>query len=260
MNKFASLFLIYTLFVSQVFAKDFRFVQITDVRYDKNADIQVLPNVIKEINTEKNVQFVVFTGDNIVKPDKEQLKAFLSEVKKLNRPFYIVAGDKDLNKRRELGKKEYANYIKKTVRGHKYDSTNYIFMKNGLVFIVVDGAKDVIPSTIGYYKDNTLEWIDANLDLYANKNVIILQHFPIVPPSKRESHYTYKADKYLEVIKKHPNVKAIVTGHFGVNKEDIINGVSHISTAPIPYYRVIDVIDYETKNPTIWTEVKEVVK
>jgi hypothetical protein len=77
---------------------------------------------------------------------------------------------------------------------------NYVFEKQGIVFIVADGSKDVIPSTIGYYKDNVIEWVDATLDLYPNKNVVILQHFPIIPPSDRESYYTYKADVYLDML------------------------------------------------------------
>ena len=52
------------------------------------------------------------------------------------------------------------------------------------------------------------------------------------------------------------NVKAIISGHFGVNKEIEKDGIKHISTAPAPTYRLIDVIDCETKNPTIWAQIK----
>ena len=79
----------------------------------------------------------------------------------------------------------------------------------------------------------------------------------MIPPAEKELYCTYKADKYLEMLSKHKNVKAVVAGQFGVNKEEPVNGISHISTAPIPYYIVIDVIDYDTAQPTIWTEVKQ---
>ena len=43
-----------------------------------------------------------------------------------------------------------------------------------------------------------------------------------------------------------------------VNNEQHIDGVAHISTSPIPYYRIIDVMDCDSTNPTIWAELKEV--
>ena len=155
-----------------------------------------------------------------------------------------------------MSKKDYAKYVHKFARSHKPKTPNYIFEKKGVVFMVADGAKDVIPSRNGFYKDDVLEWMDANLTLYSSKPVIILQHFPVLPPSKRESYYTFKSDKYLDVISKHTNVKAVIAGHFGVNKEENLNGVLHISTAPAPSYRVIDIIDYDTNTPTIWAEVR----
>ena len=41
-----------------------------------------------------------------------------------------------------------------------------------------------------------------------------------------------------------------------VNSEKEINGILHITTAPAPQYRVIDIIDYDTNNPTFWSTLK----
>ena len=256
--KIKILFSVLLSFIAlQVCAKDFRFVQVTDLRYSKNIENKSLDNFIADINKQKDVEFVVFTGDNIEKPSKDNLSSFLKKAKKLKVPFYVVIGDKDVNKRKELSKKEYSLYVHKHVRAYKPKTPNYIFEKNGIVFMVADGAKDVIPSTIGYYKDDVLEWVDANLELYPQKPVIILQHFPLIPPAEKESYYTFKSDKYLEILSKHKNVKAIISGHFGVNKEQTVDGIAHVSTAPFPQYRIIDFIDYDTNNPTLWAEIKE---
>lgn len=255
MQKFLSLLTAMLIFLSPAFARDLRFIQVTDVMY-KSSEKTNFEKVIDDINKQQNVEFVVFTGDNIAKPDKEELKAFLITAKKLKVPYYVVIGDRDVSKRKDLSKKDYAKFVRRYTKKYKTSTPNYVFEKKGIVFIVADGAKDVITSKMGYYKDDVLEWLDANLDLYASKPVIILQHFPIVPPSERESHYTFKADKYLELLTKHKNVKAVVSGHFGVNKEQEVNGIIHISTAPAPSYRVIDILDYDTENPTIWAEVK----
>lgn len=258
MKKVAGFLLSVFLLSSQVCAKDLRFAQITDVRYLKGSDNSALEKVVNDINKQKDISFVVFTGDNIARPNPDDLKGFMSEIRKLKAPYYIVIGDKDVNKRKNLSKKQYLNLTHKYGRKFKQETPNYIFEKSGVIFIVADGSKDVVPLPSGYYRDNVLEWIDANLDLYSKKNIVILQHFPLIPPAQKEGYYTYKADEYLKILQAHNNVKAVIAGHFGVNKEDSVDGIMHISTAPLPNYRIIDIIDCETKNPSIWAQVKSV--
>lgn len=257
MKKLIGLFLSYIFFSSCVMAHDIRFVQVTDVRYSSSGNNQVLSRTIKDINKLNDVDFVVFTGDNIQRPNVDDLKAFKKEVKKLKKPFYIVIGDKDVNKHKDLSKKVYVKILRRNISISKNGNINYIFEKGGVVFLVADGAKDVIPSTNGYYKDDTVAWINSKLHSYSKKNVIILQHFPIIPPEDNEGYVTLKPEKYLEVLKSNNNVKAIISGHFGVNKEEIIDGISHITTAPAPNYRIFDIIDCTSANPTIWAEVRE---
>ena len=69
--------------------------------------------------------------------------------------------------------------------------------------------------------------------------------------------YKRQPENYLKVLAGHKNVKAIISGHFGVNNQKNFNGVEHISTAGVPYYRIIDVMDSETTNPTIWAQLKK---
>ena len=258
MKKFLSVLLVYILCVSTVSAKNLKFVQITDVRYSKTDNPEVLSKVIKDVNKQKNIDFVVFTGDNIERTDMQDLKDFITAAKKLHRPFYVVIGDKDVNKHKDISKKDYQKYLKKKLPNYKTTDLNYTFEKGGVVFMVVDGAKDVIPGTNGYFKDETVQWVDTTLNLYPRKNVIILQHFPLVPPGENEGYVTFKPQKYLEVLQKHNNVKAVISGHFGVNKEETVDGIVHITTAPAPYYRIIDVIDSTSSNPTFWAEVRDV--
>ena len=68
---------------------------------------------------------------------------------------------------------------------------------------------------------------------------------------------TFKPEKYLEILNGHKNIKAVISGHYGVNKEQTVNGIVHISTAPAPNYRIIDVMNCDTDNSEIWAEVKE---
>ena len=111
---------------------------------------------------------------------------------------------------------------------------------------------------MGYYKADVLSWLDEQLNLYKDKNVVILQHFPIVPPAEKESKYTFKADEYLKLLSRHNNVKAVFAGHFGVDNEQTVNGILHVATGNSPKYRIIDMTDYETQTPTFWSVIKEV--
>ena len=138
-----------------------------------------------------------------------------------------------------------------------FDYNYYVLKKNGLIFIVADGSKEVIPSSIGYYREDVMLFLDEKLDEYRDKNVVILQHYPIIPPSNRETHYTYKADEYLKLLSEHKNVKAVISGHFNVNKEQDFQGILHIYTKDAPTYRVIDILDYDSDNPTFWSTIKE---
>ncbi len=257
MKKFLGLLIVFLVSTLSAISADMRFIQVDGALYN-TATSDRFETLINKINNEKDVEFIVFTGNNISKPDKNELKNFLKSAKNLKRPFYIVLGQKDVNKQKDLDKKEYMQIVRKNVRTHRRIlAPNYIFKKKNLVFIIADGSKEVIPTSIGYYKENVILWLDEQLDNYADKNVVILQHYPIVAPAKKETHYTYKADEYLRLLSEHSNVKAVVAGHFGVNKEETVDGILHISTKNAPTYRVIDILDYETDNPTFWSTIKE---
>ena len=257
MKKFLGLILITFLTTLSVYSADMRFIQVDSALFNSK-NIKSFENLINKINSEKNVKFVIFTGNNINSPNKNELKIFLKKANKLNAPYYIVLGQKDVNLKKNLGKTEYIKTVRKSNHTHFFiKSPNYIFNKNDIIFMVADGSKEVIPSSIGYYKEDVMLWLDENLEKYQNKNVIIIQHYPIIPPIQKETHYTYKADEYLQLLSKHKNVKAIIAGHFNTNSEILANGVLHITTQNAPKYRIIDLLDYETANPTFWSTIKE---
>ena len=237
-----------------------RFVQVDNLLYsysNKNSQIQ-FENIINDINKQKNVDFIIFTGNNIEKPSIYNLNGFLSDAKKLKRPYYIILGNKDVNKYKGLGKDIYITSLQKKVKTHKkITSPNYVFIKNDIVFIVVDGSKEILPSSMGYYKSDVLDWLEEQLIKYNDKKVVILQHFPLIPPSKRESHYTFKADEYLDLLNSHNNVLAIISGHFGVNKEFEHEGIMHMSATGAPSYKIIDIINYDSEKPEFWSITKQ---
>jgi len=250
-----------------VMAENIKFVQITDVHLSANSEfsMKVLKSAVEDINNQTGISFVVFTGDNINNPNEENLREFVKIVSKLKVPYYIALGNHDVYKSGGLSKIRYYEILRENNLLYPQRKSNYEFKKNGFVFLVADGAKEVIPGNAGYYRSDTLKWIDKELDQNSKKDVVIFQHFPVVYPEGAESslktHKTYKVENYEEILDKHTNVLAVISGHFHVNSENMKNGVYHISTPSmlsLPYsYKIIDIITTKEFTPIIYTQLRE---
>ena len=251
-------------FFSSAFAGEIKFVQVADphVTAGNKYSLNVLKAAIEDINKLDNISFVVFTGDNIDSSKPENHEAFLKIINKLKIPYYIVIGNHDVFKSNGLSKKEYISAIKKHNWFYGPSKPNYVFKKGEFVFVVVDGAKETIPGTGGYYRPATLDWLDKQLTKYRKKKVVIFQHFPLIPPKDAKTHRVYQPENYFEVLNRHDNVIAIISGHYHVNKEKMENGIYHVSspcllTPPNPY-KIIDIVTTKGFSPMIYTQIKEV--
>jgi len=246
------------------FANEIKFIQVTDSHYSGNNAYskQVLERTVQDINKQSGISFIAFTGDNIDSANPDYLKEFVHIINKLKYPYYIVIGNHDVFKNGGLSKERYIEIIRKNHFIYQPRKPNYVFEKNGFVFLVADGAKEVIPGAGGYFKDDTLKWVDKQLKKYKDKPVVILQHFPLVEPKVIKSHRTYEAQKYLDLLKQHNNVIAVISGHYHTNGETMQDGIYHISTPSLlndpNCYKIITIVTTKGFAPMIYTELKEV--
>ena len=159
------------LFSSSVYAKDVKFIQVTDLHFDATqGSIENFNNLIEQINKTGDLDFVVFTGDNIDLANKEMLKGFLKIAKKIDATYYIEIGNHDCFKAGGLSKAEYRKMVNKSLkRNHK--DFNFVKKQDKLVFLFIDGVKEIIPAQNGYYNSETLQWLEKQLDKYKNKKV-----------------------------------------------------------------------------------------
>ncbi len=269
MKKFFSLILFFLTFAGVAFGENIKFAQITDVHFDPNFEYskKVLESAIEDINSQSEISFVVFTGDNIDVAKPSNLKALVPILKKLNIPYYVVIGNHDVYKSNNLSKVRYMEILRDGNPFYKQKNANYKFSKDGFVFVTLDGAKEVIPGATGFYKESTLKWLDKTLTKNKKKPVVIFQHFPVEYPNLKASsrrlktHETYKVEEYKKILEKHNNVLAIVSGHFHINYETMKNGVYHISTPSLmslPHsYKIIDVVTTPEFSPLIYTQLRE---
>jgi len=264
LQKIFSILIITIMFSVSAQAGEIKFAQVTDVHFSLNNQYRekVLSDTIKDLNNNPDIKFVVFTGDNIDTAKENVLYEFMKMINKLNKPYYLVIGDHDVFKSNGLSKSRYLEIVNQHKLFRNIKAPNYVFKKNGFVFIVVDGAKEVIPGTAGYYKKETLDWLEVQLKKYKKYPVVICQHFPIVPPKEVKSHSTYQAENYIELINKHDNVIAVVAGHYHVNGEKMLNGVYHITSPSLivdpPSYKIITIVTTPEFSPMIYTELRQV--
>ena len=264
---------IFTLFallitVGAVYAENIKFVQITDAHLSADSEftLKVLNSAVADINNQQNIAFVVFTGDNINTPNEKNLVTFTNIANKLKVPYYVVLGNHDVYKNHNMSKTQYYEIIRKESPLRRHQRTgNYKFKTNGFVFLTVDGAKEIIPGAVGYYRQDTLNWVDKTLSKNRRRSVVIFQHFPIEYPQGAErrlkTHKTYKVEEYQNMLSKHNNVLAVLSGHLHVNGETMKDGVYHISTPSLlstpNSYKIIDIVTTKGFSPIIYTQLKE---
>lgn len=230
MKKIFILLLLLLNICIKSYAKDVKFIQVTDVHLTKD-NAKYLQDFVDDLNSQQHndLDFIVFTGDNIDKADKNDFDIFLSIISKLKTKTYITTGNHDLAKNKEMTSLYYMKRAKKVLGKYHPSTANYVFKKDNIVFIAMNGVKEVIPGPNGYYKEPELIWLDKQLTKYKNNKVVILQHFPLLD-TKPKSATLHKKELYLDVLNKHDNVLAIVSGHYHCNREEKIGNVYNIIT------------------------------
>lgn len=235
----------FVMLFNTVEAKSVKFVQITEAMIGKTNAQDILHQAVAEINEMSDIDFVVFTGDNTSVANQTLLKTFVTEAKKLNKPFYVTVGDRDVAKSKHLEKEVYAKKLHQML-GYKSPQTlNYTFSvkKSKILFVVVDGAKDFITMPNGYFNPETLKWLEEQIQQNKNKKIVIVQHFPIANKTSNDLMYTANAVEYLKLINKYDNIISVVSGHFNKNDEISLNGIYYIVTPSLLQgcYKVIEI-------------------
>lgn len=256
MKKIICLILFLICLCSECFAQNIKFIQVTDVHLTKN-NVPYLENFVSDINTKtkfKDLDFIVFTGDNIDKANPEDLILFLDTIKKLNVKPYVLVGNHDLFKSHNLTKEIYMTEVRKKLGTYHPAKANYIFKKKDVIFITMNGVKEVIPGPFGYFRQDELMWLDKMLTKYSNKKVVILQHFPLLD-SKTKNHNLYKKEDYEKVLSKHNNVISIISGHYHENREQKEENIYHIITKNFQNNTFYKIIEIDSDNNMIYTQL-----
>ena len=253
MKKVFKIVLFFVLSFGVCFAKDIKFIQITDINLNTN-NANNLNSTIKEINSFNNIDFVVFGGNNISKTNIDNLNTFIYLIKKLNKRSVVLLGSTDVLSTTGIDKKYYLKKINRVLLTYHRSEPNFVFKKKGFVFIVMDGSKQYFQTPNGYYTKSELKWLDKELNKYKNKDVIILAHFPI---QKTKSSWleTKGIEEFREVLSKYNNVKMMISGHYGYDFETKENGIYFVITESYSKQGAYKIIELDTSDNFIGTNL-----
>lgn len=262
MRKILFLTIILIFFSSSAYAEQLKFVQVTDCHFsldgkdvggrDIGSSAQILKSTVESINSLKDIDFVIFSGDNINVANKKDLINFCEVTKSLNKPYYITVGNHDVSKYQGLSKETYFDIVRQYDKYQKSKIPYYYFSpKKDFIVVVMDGVRQVISGPQGFYSEEDLNWLAKILNKHKDKKIIIVQHFPLIEPTENKSHRLIEPEAYLNLLANNKNVVALLSGHYHAEKVTPQDGIYHISSPALinsPYqYRIIE-INYNKKN------------
>lgn len=254
-----------------------KIVQLSDVHYTTSSGNRgprmlqesksLLEDAVFQINRMNDVDVVVFSGDSINSPKKQDLISFAKIANRLKYPWYYALGNHEVTAFGELSKEKYyriveamnLNYSSLTVHDVAVRPYYVIAPKKDYKVIFLDGVIDDKITANGEFTEKQLKWLDEKLTAYKDQKVIIVQHFPVIEPCKSVGHRALDAKEYLAVIDKHHNVVAVLSGHYHCPKTTLRNNVLHISApALVQYPNSFNVITISEEPQKIKVEVKMV--
>lgn len=194
--------------------------------------IKMLINAINQANADTS-NTVVFLGNNVSSANKHDIAMFSKVIRKLNKPYFVLCGNKDINRAKNINKKEFYRIVNKYSSNALRTSPSYK-RQGDYIFVFMSGVNQTFSTYKGYYKEAELDYLDKILTRFKNKKVIIFQHFPVLSAFDDSSKKTFRTEDYIKVLNRHNNVLAVISGH--MNKEEIIkdaNNVTHINVGAL---------------------------
>jgi len=202
-----------------------RLAQVSDVHFstfEENTSYkflkkssELLDDVVFQINTSGPYDFVMFTGDLVNKPKREELVKFLGHASKITYPWYAINGNHDISIDGPLTKKEFC----KILNSHnKYMSTEKLYYaftpKKGFRVICLDSIIDYKLTSNGEIDEKQLQWLKKELDEHKKDVVVICTHVPIKEPYSSSDHKMENDYDIRRLLSSYDNAIIVFQGHY----------------------------------------------
>ncbi len=180
---------------------------ITDVHIGSPKADSDLSNVVRDMNTRNEIEFVIVTGDIGEKGRNEELETAKEILDSLSMPYYIIPGNHD-TKWSESGCTKFSEL---------WGDNKFVFEKNNVKYI---GLNSGIPwrGGGGHIAAEDLPWLDSVVtNTHKDEQIIFMAHHPL----------DGDVDNWFEVtnILRKGNIKAVQLGHGHANRLMNFNGI-----------------------------------
>jgi 3',5'-cyclic AMP phosphodiesterase CpdA len=192
-----------------------------------------LQNAVNDVNLQKNIDFVLVSGDVSNLGDTASLNVAKKLFQKLKMPYYVIPGNHDV-KWYETGATNFNSVFK---------DNKFTFSHKGFVFIGFTTAP-LTNSAVGIIQQTDIDWIKTVLERTGTKTpVFVITHYPLLPGDVDNGKVL------IDILLKY-NVKAVLNGHYHRNVLLNYNGIPGIvnrstlrATNPVGGYSLYTISD-----------------
>ena len=226
----------------------FKFAQITDTHVGGHTGEEDLRKTVDDLNRQKDIDFVILSGDATEFGADEELKLVKEILNGLKLPLYIIPGNHDSN-----WSESGANSFRKVFGGE-----TFFFEHKGYQFLGTTSGPNMRMSP-GQIPRENIVWLDSIFKAYPNKDVplISINHYPL--DSSLNNWYEL-VDRLQD-----RNIQFALCGHGHINKLYNWDGIPGVmvrsnlrAKAEVGGYNIItiakDSVFFQERNPGITTQ------
>jgi outer membrane protein assembly factor BamB/predicted phosphodiesterase len=247
--KRSLLALTFSFCLTTIFAQTpFKFAQITDTHVGGQTGEEDLRRTVEDLNRQKDIDFVILSGDATEFGADEELKLVKKILDDLKLPLYVIPGNHDSN-----WSESGANSFRKVFGGE-----TFFFEHKGYQFVGTTSGPNMRMSP-GQIPRENIVWLDSVFTANPNKDtpLISINHYPL----------DSSLNNWYELVDRLQgrNIQFALCGHGHINKlynwDDIpgVMGRSNLrAKAEVGGYNIItiskDSVFFQERNPGVGTQ------
>jgi outer membrane protein assembly factor BamB/predicted phosphodiesterase len=203
----AVLFSLLLLLAFSAPAQTFKYAFVTDTHVGTATGEEDLDRTVQDINTQKDVDFILVTGDLTEMGTRKEIQLTKSILSKLNKPWYVIPGNHDTGWSESGG----VDFIR------AFGDDKFTFDHKGFRFIACASGPYVRMSD-GHIPRDAVVWLDKILkNTPKSMPIVFINHYPIDNSLDNWHEATDRIKKY--------NIQYAICGHGHANKAYDFEGV-----------------------------------